>query len=151
MCRWYAPAAISLQTKTFDELVSSGRLNLISDAKLRELLLDAHNRHDTATADFTILTKPMQEKAQLLEEFLFWYPAREEVVEIHTDDNSGTYCEADIKAIKQSKRARSILAQLYRSQLIYHDFRQDQARSISGIIAYMEDKELVSPSKENAS
>lgn len=138
LCLWFAPPASEVQNFAFEELVSSGRLQLLTDSKLRILLQKVQRKHEAVKFDFGVLTMPVQNKARLLEKYINWKIIRGEGVSLATDDNNGTECVIDLDGLKQSSSAQSIIAQLYRSQLIYYTFRKEQTDTVREALEYIE-------------
>lgn len=137
LCRWYAPASTEYQNFAFEELVASGQMQLIKDPQLRLLLQQVQGKRAAADFDFNVLSIPVQTKARILEPYIFFKPTHEENIVVHTDFNSGTICEFDIEGLKNSRQALSVIAQLYRSQLIYSDFLNEQTTFISKTLDYI--------------
>ena len=139
LCRWYAPAGAGSQNFAFEELVASGRLELLNDEKLRLLLQKSQSVNVTANFNFQMLSEPVQAKASLLESYIQWEPIISGDLTVHTDSDNGTICIFELDALKASQQAKSIIAQLYRSQLIYQTFRQEQVEGIRAVLDYMND------------
>jgi len=138
LCYWYVPTSVEIQSSAFDELVSTGRLNLIQNEELRNTLQRTHNKHNAVSFDFNVLSQPSQVKARFLEPFIHWQAKSEEQIVIHRENVSGTSCKVDLEAIASSPEAVSIIAQLYRSQVIFKIIRQEQSDYIVQVIQQIE-------------
>jgi len=138
LCQWYVAPAIRIQKTVYDELVSTGRLGLITDEKLRFLLQDVHSEHERVKTDFTLMGDAVKDMALNLSPFIKWYALEGSDIKMGSAENSGTGCRIDLDGIAKSEDARSMVAQLYRSQLIFHGFRETQAEVVQSLIDYMD-------------
>lgn len=137
LCRWFIPASVKINKTAYDELVSTGRLGLIRDENLRKLIQENYNEHDRVAGDFAMFGSTIKEKAILLSPYIEWYIIPEAEIIVASETNSGTRCNIDLDGLKNSDEAQSIVAQLYRSQLVYESWRGEQASAIMKVIDYM--------------
>ena len=102
LCSWFISQALQLERSVFDELVSSGKLSLIKDGSLRNVLQTTHSLHDRIDDDFDLFGDTIKLKAGSLNPFLEWYEILSEEEIIH-GQNINASCHVDIEGIKNSK------------------------------------------------
>lgn len=138
LCRWYSPTSVLVQTATFDELISTGRLNLLQDRTLRKLLIQSHNRYEAVLYDLQATSGPVQTKMGMLESFILWEPTYTNEVSLEEEKESATRCRIDLERMKAAPEAISLVTQLYRSQVIYQGIREEQVRTIAQVIDHID-------------
>jgi hypothetical protein len=114
LCRWFVQPDIHLQRATYQELVSSGKLLLLKDERLREQLAAEDAAH-AESRRLDVLIPAIQHGAEPIDGYRTWHldPA-----EKHT----GTSCGFDITGMRRDPRVGSALAQLHRGQELYMFF-----------------------------
>ncbi|HET7065169.1 MAG TPA: hypothetical protein VFI49_12915 [Rudaea sp.] len=114
LCRWFVQPDIHLQRATYQELVSSGRLLLIQNQQLRELLAAEDAAH-AESRRLDVLIPAIQHGAEPIEGYRNWHL---DAAEKH----AGASCSFDIAGMRRDPRVGSALAQLYRGQELYMFF-----------------------------
>jgi len=111
LCRWFVQPDIHLQRATYQELVSSGRLLLIQDQRLRELLAAEDAAH-AESRRLDVLIPAIQHGAEPIEGYRNWHLDADE-------KHTGASCSFDIPGMRRDPRVGSALAQLYRGQELH--------------------------------
>jgi hypothetical protein len=129
LCRWFVHPEIHLQRATYAELVSSGRLLLIRDQSLRAQLALEDAAHMEAR-HLDVLIPAIQRAAESIDPFRSWYIDA-------TQDEVEARCRFDIAGMRRDPSVASALAQLYRHQLIYAEFRQSEINAVEATQAML--------------
>jgi hypothetical protein len=127
LCRWFVRAPQDLRRGTYAELLSSGRLVLLRDARLRELLELAERSYE-ATVHLDLFVGVLPQQVAALDDYRHWDLAPEE-----GGLRYGTVCTFDVPGMAKDPRMRSVLAQLHREQRIQSRFMQDQMEAIDRV------------------
>jgi hypothetical protein len=121
MCRWFVQPAVEIRRGTYAELVSSGRLSLIKDEKLRSDLALQEAAHEEAQR-LDILTPAILDATAPLAKYRKW--------KIVPTGERGTDCEFDLSGMRSDDRIQSVVAQLYRDERTNRAFRQRELAAI---------------------
>lgn len=138
LCRWFVDPAPEIQNHAFAELMSAGQLKLLRDSELRLLLQKVERAYEAAATDGNTLAAIVADKARGLESFVFWEvdPGVDAVAS--TERGSGARCRVDFDGLRASAQAQSVIVQLYRSQLIFGQYKAEQAAVVQAVIDYMD-------------
>jgi hypothetical protein len=135
LCRWFVHPEIHLQRATYAELVSSGRLLLIRDQRLRAQLAAEDAAHREAQR-LDLLIPAVQRAADPIDAYRRWYIDSDgqsdsvaQDVESRGPANDAR-CRFDVEGMRRDPRVSSALAQLYRYQVIYERFRQREIAAV---------------------
>jgi hypothetical protein len=121
MCRWFVQPAVEVRRGTYVELVSSGRLSLIEDEKLRSDLALQEAAHEEAQR-LDILTPAILDATAPLAKYRKW--------RIVPTGPRGTDCEFDVAGMRSDEAIRSVVVQLYRDQTTNRAFRQRELAAV---------------------
>jgi hypothetical protein len=121
MCRWFVQPAVEVRRGTYAELVSSGRLSLIKDEKLRSDLALQEAAHEEAQR-LDILTPAILDATAPLAKYRKWT--------IVPTGERGTDCEFDLAGMRRDDRIPSVIAQLYRDERTNRVFRQRELAAV---------------------
>lgn len=121
MCRWFVQPAVEVRRGTYAELVSSGRLSLIKDEKLRSNLALQEAAHEEAQR-LDILTPAILDATAPLAKYRKW--------KIVPTGERGTDCEFDLAGMRSDDRIQSVIAQLYRDERTNRVFRQRELAAV---------------------
>lgn len=138
LCRWYVDPAPNTQNYAFTELMSAGQLKLLGDTDLRLMLQKLEGAYETAATDGATLAAIVTDKARGLESFVLWEVDPGVSVDASTERGSGARCRVDFKGLRESAHAQSLIVQLYRSQLIFGQYKAEQAAAVQSVIDYMD-------------
>jgi hypothetical protein len=127
LCRWFVRAPQDLRRGTYSELVSSGRLVLLRDARLRELLELAERRYE-ATAHLDLFVDILPRQVAALDDYRRWDLGSGE-----DRERSRARCTFDLAGMAKDPRMISVLAQLHREQRIQGQFLADQLEAIDRV------------------
>ena len=120
MCRWFLEPSLDQYRTTYSELVSSGRLTLLRDEKLREdLAVEQAAYADAQRLDE--LTPAVLQASAPLDRYRTW--------RIVGGGAKMVGCDFDIAGMRADPVIPSVLAQLYRDQTIHADFRRTELTS----------------------
>jgi hypothetical protein len=121
LCRWFVQPDIHLQRATYQELVSSGKLLLIRDQRLREQLAAEDAAH-AESRRLDLLIPAIQHSAEPIDGYrTFHLDAAEKHV--------GASCRFDVDGMRRDPRVGSALAQLYRGQELYVIFTRREVEA----------------------
>jgi hypothetical protein len=121
MCRWFVQPAVEVRRGTYFELVSSGRLSLIKDERLRTDLALQEGAHEEAQR-LDILTPAILDGTAPLAKYRRWT--------IAPNAKRGTDCEFDLAGMRRDGRIQSAIAQLYRDERTNRAFRQRELTAV---------------------
>jgi hypothetical protein len=121
LCRWFVQPAVEVRRGTYAELVSSGRLSLIRDEKLRSDLALQEAAHEEAQR-LDILTPAILDATAPIAKYRKW--------KIVAAGERRVDCEFDIGGMRHDDRVESVIAQLYRDQTTNRIFRQRELAAI---------------------
>jgi hypothetical protein len=121
MCRWFVQPAVEVRRGTYSELVSSGRLSLIKDERLRTDLALQEGAHEEAQR-LDILTPAILDGTAPLAKYRRWT--------IVPTGKRGTDCEFDVAGMRRDGRIHSAIAQLYRDERTNRAFRQRELTAV---------------------
>jgi hypothetical protein len=137
LCRWHVLPSFRLRTNTYDELVATGNLTLIESEDIRNLLLEAHSQHEVARQQLALFGDTIQEIAAPFRPFLDWSPllASEQEEDFRSLNIVGGSCNVDLEGLRLVGGVLSIMAELYRSQAIFADYRRLEAEADARVLA----------------
>ena len=121
MCRWFVQPAVEVRRGTYAELVSSGRLSLIEDEKLRSDLALEEAAHEEAQR-LDILTPAILAATAPLAKYREW--------KIVPTAPRGIDCQFDVDGMRLDESIQSVVAQLYRDQTTNRAFRQRELAAV---------------------
>jgi hypothetical protein len=136
-CRWYITREAGLRTATYDELVSTGKLDIIDDENLREILQRAHALHAISQRQIDAFGDMAYQKALILQPFIEWRTVDQGGVQFD-NFSSLTACSVDLGAISASADARTTLVHLYRVVRTFTEQRRLQMDELSSLKAELE-------------
>lgn len=117
MCRWFLEPSLDQYRTTYSELVSSGRLALLRDEKLREDLAAEQAAYADAQR-LDELTPAVLQASAPLNRCRTW--------RIVSGGAKMVGCDFDIAGMRADPVIPSVLAQLYRDQAIHAGFRRTE-------------------------
>lgn len=138
LCRWFVDPAPEIQNHAFAELMSAGQLKLLRDGDLRLMLQKLERAYEAAATDSDALAAIVADKARGLEPFVLWEVDPSVDAVANTVRGSGARCQVDFDGLRSSAQAQSLIVQLYRSQLIFGQYRAEQAAVVQSVIDYMD-------------
>jgi len=134
-CYWYISEAVPLRTTSYDELIASNSLALISNDELREQIQLSHSRNLAVEYDISSLNPISMNLGLQLQPYVKWF----------TFDDSNSHpnefidgalkstCSVDVESLKGNEAVISVLTQLYRSQFIIQASRRGQLEDLKAI------------------
>lgn len=128
LCRWGAAPLPDLRQGTYNELVSSGGLSILTDNKIRVLLADYSAAEDRSAYVSTLLPA-LQHAAEPMEAYRTWLVT----VEPDARFNGSVRCNFDIAGMRRDPRIASVIAQLVRYQSLHESFRKAQLDSARAV------------------
>ena len=140
-CYWYSPENISLQWSTYDELTSTGGLELIRDTGLRRLLQLAWAGHERVVGEIPLLGALQTDIAKSLRRYTKWQLGAPlqiiDVFDAAVEMRAG--CIVDKDALAADPDISSILVELNRSQTILGGLRLEELRALKELYAALEE------------
>lgn len=112
LCRWFVQPDLHLQRATFQELVSSGNLPLLDQGLRAQLAAEDAAHAESQRLD--LLIPAVQRGAEPIDAYRTWT-----IDAAHGEAR----CRFDISGMRRDARIPSMLAQLYRKEAIYVQFR----------------------------
>lgn len=141
-CYWYVPEAVRLQSSTYDEMTSTGGLELISDHNVLQNLQLALAENDRLKEEIPTLAAIQMDLAKSLRKFTEWrFDAPIQRIDKQTDDVSmRAGCVVDRVALAADPDISSILVQLNRSQTILGNQLLGEQRALDELLVFLEPK-----------
>ena len=133
LCRWGAPPLPALRQGTYNELVSSGRLSLLRDERLRTLLADYSAAEDRSIYVGTLLPVVLQGTASL-DGYRSWVVTSKAAA----TRNGAVGCDFNIAGMQRDPRIASAVAQLFRYQKLHENFRRAELDSALAVKARLD-------------
>jgi hypothetical protein len=139
-CYWYLPEGIRLQSSTYDEMTSTGSLDLLTDQKIRQFLQLAWSEHRRAEAENPKLGAFQADLAKPLRAFADWeFDAPRQSID---DDPHNVAiragCRVDRQALAAAPAIVSVLVQLNRSQTILGNLHLDEQQALEDLLKALE-------------
>ena len=128
LCRWGAAPLPDLRQGTYNELVSSGGLSVLSDEKLRILLANYAAAEDRSAYVSTLLPA-LQHAAAPLDTYRTWVVTGNATATV----NGAVRCNFNIAGMRRDPRMVSVIAQLVRYQKLHETFRRAQLDSARAV------------------
>jgi len=128
LCRWGAAPLPPLREGTYDELVSSGALNILRDEKLRILLAD-YSTAEERSAYVSTLLPALQHAAEPLDGYRTWQVTSQSLATV----NGSVSCRFDIAGMRRDPRMPSVIAQLVRFQKLHEIYRTAELKSARAV------------------
>ena len=130
MCRWFIAYSPDLQHTTYAELVGSGNFAVLRDERLRILLGQAAASYERAQR-VSPYGDVMRDATGPLERHRTWQldPALER----------GSTCRFDHDALRTDPDTRSMLAQLYREQVMHRNWRTNALDATRAVLARLDE------------
>ena len=141
-CYWYVPEAVRLQSSTYDEMTSTGDLELIRDRSILKNLQLALAENDRSKEENPNLAAVQMDLAKSLMKFTEWrFDAPIQRIDAETGDvpmRAG--CVVDRAALAADPDISSILVQLNRSQTILGNQLLGERRALDELLVVLEPK-----------
>ena len=135
-CYWYVAESVRLRATTYEELIASSNIDIISNESLREKLQYANSAHKSVEADVATLNPVSLNLALNLRPYISWHSTNTDVETTNFDRDSPLLatCKIDTSAMIGDKGLISTLTQLYRGQFILQFSRLEQLKAWQSII-----------------
>jgi len=141
-CYWYVPEAVRLQSSTYDEMTSTGDLELIRDSSILQNLQLALAENDRSKEENPKLAAVQMDLAKSFRKFTEWrFDAPIQRIDTDTGDvpmRAG--CVVDRAALAADPDISSILVQLNRSQTILGNQLLGEQRALDELLFVLEPK-----------
>lgn len=126
LCRWFVQPSLHLQRATYAEMVSSGKLLLLRDQRLRAQLAEEDAAH-AELQRLDVLIPPMEHAALPLERYTRWYIGD---LKDGADITTTAACHFDVDGMRHDPQVPSALAQVYRYELLFALFHQRELKAL---------------------
>jgi hypothetical protein len=128
LCKWFVQPVLHLQRSTYAEMISSGKLLLLRDQRLRAQLAEEDAAHDEVHR-LDVLIAPMERAAQPLERHTRWYIDGSRG---SADLSRGTAaCHFDVDGMRRDPDVQSALAQAYRYEVLFALFHERELKALA--------------------
>lgn len=128
LCKWFVQPALHLQQSTYAEMVSSGKLLLLRDQRLRAQLAEEDATH-AEVVRLDVLIAPMEHAALPLERHTRWYiDGAKQGVDLSPDSAA---CRFDVDGMRRDPEVGSALAQVYRYEILFAMFHQRELKALA--------------------
>jgi len=144
-CYWYVPEAVRLQSSTYDEMTSTGGLELIRDRNVLQNLQLALAENDRLKEEIPTLAAVQMDLAKSLRKFTEWrFDAPIQRVDVWTagEVQMRAGCVVDRTALAADPTISSILVQLNRSQTILGNQLLGEQLALRDLLAALEPKAI---------
>ena len=141
-CYWYVPEAVRLQSSTYDEMISTGGLELIRDRSILQNLQLSLAENDRLKEEAPKLFAVQMDLAKSLRKFTEWrFDAPIQIIDEQADGVSmRAGCVVDRVALTADPDISSILVQLNRSQTILGNQLLGEQRALDELLVFLEPK-----------
>ncbi|HSE12657.1 MAG TPA: hypothetical protein VLB69_08485 [Rudaea sp.] len=127
LCKWFVQPVLHLQRSTYAEMISSGKLLLLRDQRLRAQLAEEDATH-AEVHRLDVLIPPMEHAAMPLERHTRWYidNAKEDA----DLDPKSAACTFDVDGMRHDPQVQSALAQVYRYEVLFAMFHERELKAL---------------------
>ena len=125
-----------IDKKTYDELVASGNLGIVSNTDLRKQLQTTRSEINRANSDILRLDPISTTLAMKLQPFINWKTTGKgsDLLNANRNISLDANCDIDLKSLVDDPKSISILTQLYRSHFIVGAGRRQQLNALKNVI-----------------
>jgi hypothetical protein len=128
LCKWYVQPVLHLQRSTYTDLVSSGKLLLLRDQRLRAQLAEEDAAH-TEVHRLDVLIPPIEHATLPLERYTRWSidNGKKDGAELSPDT---AVCHFDVDGMRHDPQVQSALAQVYRYEVLFAMFHERELKAL---------------------
>lgn len=127
LCKWFVQPVLHLQRSTYAEMISSGKLLLLRDQRLRAQLAEEDATH-AEVHRLDVLIPPMEHAALPLERYTRWYI--DNTKEDADLDPRSAACTFDVDGMRHDPQVQSALAQVYRYEVLFAMFHERELKAL---------------------